>query len=299
MQEIIWEGNKQSFIFEQLAQVEAILVLMPGLYRWTKRTHLVMQIFLPNIGELLAQGYVIHHINGDPSNDHPSNLMVILRGAHTKMHWEQLSPDDYTSRCEVHRQGRAAMTPEAKQAHSENTSHGLILYNAQITSERRAELNEIKRRGQNGRPKEVKQAHYEAMRKGQANMSEEAKFAKAEAYKESRKKYEMQLTDKKRVERCKVLSEGHGGPGNRAYEFIENHSESFCNMDINRVANFSGQSAMGNWLAAQIKTGNVKIIGKKGNGYIYLSLICKNNLKPTSHLMLPYEKGLLAMRSSR
>ena len=40
------------------------------------------------IGGPIPEGYCVHHIDGDPSNDCPSNLQLLTHGDHARIHHE-------------------------------------------------------------------------------------------------------------------------------------------------------------------------------------------------------------------
>jgi len=41
----------------------------------------------------IPKGYVIHHLDGDPTNDDPSNLALMQKHLHTAHHWKEKTKD--------------------------------------------------------------------------------------------------------------------------------------------------------------------------------------------------------------
>lgn len=92
--EIIWDGAKRTFSKEQIATAEEL----------NDDYHEIIRLFFPDIYNYFGkQEYVVHHIDGDHSNNHPGNLQLMNRSDHTRMHWEIMPEDEYDRLCEVHR----------------------------------------------------------------------------------------------------------------------------------------------------------------------------------------------------
>jgi len=49
-----------------------------------------IQVWAEAGGPKIPPGFVIHHINGDSLDDRPTNLALILRGAHPQFHADKL-----------------------------------------------------------------------------------------------------------------------------------------------------------------------------------------------------------------
>lgn len=246
MKEIIWDGRVQIFTKEQNDQVEEILLSMVCTGRWRPRYLSIMRVFLPDIGELIAQGYVVHHIDGDPSNDHPSNLMVILKGAHRTLHWEQLSPEE-----------RVII--------GKMDSESLIAYNANLSDERRKELNDINKQSQlirwantsTGRRAEIVEVGRIAQQKRRANETDEDRARYCEIQKRA-----MSNMSPEEVERMgDNISLAKGGHARQGLKFINDVDENFTIAEFAEATGFS-YSGADLYLRAALKEDRV-ILSKK------------------------------------
>lgn len=249
-EEIIFDGSEQKFTTEQLANVEMILASMINTSRWMRRYHSVMRIFLPNISQLIMQGYVIHHIDGNPANDHPSNLMVILKGAHDALHWEQLTPEEYADRCKNISNGLNNRPEDIKQAHyelitkikgewseedkicdSEARSQIWADYTPEEYNERCKNIAD----GVNNRPEDIKQMHRDAISRAR--------------------------------ETCAL----------QARKFIKQCNKGFTVSDFNEIAKFVHMNSASRWLHCKVASGDIEVFGKNGRAFVYHSLICEVN----------------------
>ena len=73
-----------------------VMVLKPGHPRAGKRGYLYEHILVAceKYGRLIELGEVVHHIDGDRSNNHPDNLIVFPNnGSHLKHHAEKRKKD--------------------------------------------------------------------------------------------------------------------------------------------------------------------------------------------------------------
>lgn len=157
-EDIIWHGSEQTFTESQLNAAE----MLRNDY-WA-----IVGLFIMNTQTYRGGDYVIHHIDGDHTNNHPSNLMLIARNAHTQLHWENLNDVDFIVRCKGISDSR---TPSVRLA----IGKGQVAWRASISAEEYEELMQNYSKGQGG--KRIKGREFIETCPNSFNLKEFNKFA--------------------------------------------------------------------------------------------------------------------------
>lgn len=247
--DIIFDGSKMKFVPEQLSKVDEILDSMDSDDRWMRRYHSVIRIFLPDIKELVAQGYVVHHIDNDASNDHPTNLMVIDRGVHNTLHWN-LSSKGYKKQCRNISNGINDRTEEDKQTQYELISNTKSMWSEEDIRRNQRSLSQV---WTNYTPEEYR-TRCRNMEDGIINRPEEVKQKHRDA-----------------------LSRSHETRAPQARNFIKTHDECFTAKDFNKTVGFVHVEGASRWLHNASASGDIEIVSKKCRPFVYRSLVCNHD----------------------
>jgi hypothetical protein len=91
---MLWEGMRPKY-----RQVKAPSDWPGKIYRWGSRIMEHHLVWWRSTGQLVPEGYVIHHKNGDGKDNRIGNLELVLRGTHTASHHRKHASENITLTC--------------------------------------------------------------------------------------------------------------------------------------------------------------------------------------------------------
>lgn len=196
-----------------------------------------MSLFVLNIQAYKKRHeYLIHHIDGNHSNNHPNNLMLMTRGAHASLHNTNSSEN---------------RSVEENEKISAKISQAGLAYWDEMSLEDYLEWRRIRQ-------------------KQWDDMSAGSRIMHGESIVEFWKNMDPEVYD----QICEERSRLRGGAAIRAIEYLRKHNEAFSIRELTETSGYSQMATTFTFLAKCIEDGHAEQVGTGAYGAnLYKSLI--------------------------